>query len=234
MAIAGLLCIGRLKERKMNAVEITMIVILVGLGVATLSKSFFAGLACTVLINMFINSKFKQIIGAVGVGIVVAWFFTYLYTHGNEYVVALFERFLEGDSLEGLTSHRSVIWIGYLKTIFTDPHCLVMGEGIHAAPPASIGAVSHNVYLEVLYYTGIIGGALLVLLLRGMVKRKKRKLIQYLPLGVFLVRAFAINLFLREAFMIDLVIILLTLNDVGGITDNRKFTLDRIDIGAEM
>lgn len=222
MAIAALLCFGRLEDRKMKLIEVAMIVTLTVLGIMTLSKSFLLGLACTVLLYIFINGNLRQIAGALGFGIVVVTVFVYLHAIGNEFVTALIGRFTESDSLEGVTSSRSAIWLGYLKVIFSNLQCLLIGKGINAASPISVGHASHNLYIEVLYYTGIIGGGLLLFILWGMVRRQKKMRVKYLPLGIFLVRAFAINLFVREAFMIDMIIVFLILNSRVGSPNNEK------------
>ena len=216
LAIAGLLSMARIEKQKLKPIEIIMIVVLAACGVMTLSKSFFVGLVLTIAIYMCVSGNLKHIAGAVCLGAVTVSLFAYLYAAGNQYVTAIFGRLLESDSLDGLTSSRLTIWLGYLDAIFSDPLCLLIGKGINAAPPAAVEQATHNLYIEILYYVGIIGGVLLFFALKGFVKRRKRKLIQYLLMGIFLIRAFAINLLVREAFMIDIMLVCFFLNAQQG------------------
>lgn len=228
MAIAGLLCLGYLKKRKIRIREIVMIVLLAMLGIMTLSKSFFLGLGVTLVVYFYSTGNLKGAISAFGIGAAAAVIIFVLYQQGNSYIIALIDRFSGADSLDNLTSSRSEIWLGYLNVIFSRPLRLLIGFGLNAPYPTEVPKASHSLYIESIYYLGLIGILILGSFLFALLKKQRRRLIQYVPITVFAVRAFAINLLVREAFGICLIIIFMFLNyDVNSMEPEDRQIADR-------
>lgn len=77
----------------------------------------------------------------------------------------------------------------------------------------------HNTYIEVLYYIGILGAIILVYFVRlaGIRRISRQKSMASLPIIIIiiilLVRFLAINIFNREAFMICLMLVGLSLRN---------------------
>lgn len=76
-----------------------------------------------------------------------------------------------GGGLSAMTTGRSDIWKMYLSFIVSRPDVLLCGRGLSADFYGSRAV--HNVYIEILYYIGLIGGFLLVTTLYGIEKEKK-------------------------------------------------------------
>lgn len=214
LAITGVLALPQMQKRRIKKTEWILVVLLAIMGVMTLSKSFFLGLIATFGVMVFFSGNMKKFIALVSGIVSAVVVVSVLYAQNNSYVIAMFNRLGDGTgSMEAMTSSRSVIWIGYLKYLFLEnPVSLIVGNGIGAGALEAVGKVSHSVYIESFYYLGATGVVLLLAFLVGFCRKGKRNNIQYLPLCVFLVRALAINLLLREAFMICMIIVVLYIN----------------------
>lgn len=112
------------------------------------------------------------------------------------------ERFFRGDvsaSLNTLTSGRFDIDVMHFKYIFERPIFLLFGESMNYAFYSGINHVAHNTYFDILFSWGLVGIALIFILMHYWmrysiphnVKREKK---QYLPLltlmGAFLSLSF--------------------------------------------
>lgn len=107
------------------------------------------------------------------------------------------------------TSGRTDLWKYYIDYLLSNIKVLLLGMGLGAGN-LWVGA-SHNYYIDIFYYLGIIGGILYCLCLFSIfgIKRyciRSPKIYQYLPLIIFLIRAFARNLILSEQLVFMLII----------------------------
>ena len=114
-----------------------------------------------------------------------------------------------------ITSGRSDLWLMYLKYLITDIKSLFIGVGIGAGNLP--GGASHNFYIEIIYYLGLIGGILFLICIvnifkNNALKKKNRVVTNYIPLAIFIVRAFAINILHSEQLVFCLLICVLALN----------------------
>ena len=126
--------------------------------------------------------------------------------------------FDESSELSSVTSGRSVLWIYYLKYLFANIPTLILGSGIGSGN-LPIGA-SHSFYIDILYHLGIIGGIFFILCILAIFKpnpfvKEKREFYNYIPLIIFLFRAFSINLLHSEQLPFCLLICALTMNWYG-------------------
>ena len=130
-----------------------------------------------------------------------------------------FARIFDANSdLSSATTGRSDLWIYYLKYLLTNIPTLVFGVGIGAGN-LPIGA-SHSFYIDILYHLGIIGGisfiaCILVIFKPNPFYTQKSKFYNYIPLIIFLFRAFSINLLHSEQLPFCLLICALTMNWYG-------------------
>ena len=75
----------------------------------------------------------------------------------------ILERFTAGDDISSLTTVRSDLWMQYLEFLYNSILALVFGVGFGAGNVGELAA--HNTYIDLLYYLGIIGTAILIVIL---------------------------------------------------------------------
>ena len=124
-------------------------------------------------------------------------------------LLRIHSNFTADGNLNISTSGRDELWKYYIVYLFDNVKLLFFGAGLGAGN-LWIGA-SHNYYIDILYYLGIIGGILYCLCLFNIFGYKKYcikkpKIYQFLPLMIFLIRAFARNLILSEQLTFMLII----------------------------
>jgi hypothetical protein len=217
MAISCLLILVNSKHRIVN---ITLLAFLTVFGVMTLSKTFLITLAITFVVYYLKQLSYINIKNVFTAGLVLLLLVLF-FNSDSVYVVSILSRFNESSyNIDMLTSSRWSIWIGYLQYIFTNIYVLIMGRGTIAPYLIIDGWASyamHNTYIEVLYYVGIMGAIILVYFIRltGVRRISRQKSMATLPLFILLVRLLAINIFNREAFMVCLILIGLSLRYVN-------------------
>lgn len=210
MAIAGLLIMPEIRgDKKRTRGEIVLLGLLILTGLLTLSKSFATCLVATIILYILLGAerrKLERLIKFIlPLSVLLA---AYDWASGTRYISAIILRFGNASTLEELTSSRTIVWIDYLKYILTHPDYLILGAGAGAGRLQNYGA-SHSFYIECLYYFGTIGCILFAAFIYSMLHTTEARRIYYLPAIVFLIRGFAINIVLREAFSTDLIIMML-------------------------
>lgn len=139
-------------------------------GLATLSKSFIllsVVLIFFVIIKLFILSPKKAGI-ACGVFIV---FLAILYLLFSDVVISIFTRFFSSTSIGDIAefnwseflTFRNDLWGAYLIKIFESPHSIMFGYGLGAKELPNM-LCPHNVYISLMYHTGLIGFVIMLLL----------------------------------------------------------------------
>src|SRR5699024_8755203 len=83
----------------------------------------------------------------------------------------VFERLSQADDIESLTTGRSRIWKEYLSYFAEHAELLVFGRGLGAG--LINRSASHNTYIDILYYLGIVGGALMLGMLGSIAKQRE-------------------------------------------------------------
>ena len=126
-------------------------------GVQTYSKSFLIVFSVT-LVLIFVdliknkNSKFMAVLFLIVIGVGTYLVFSG-YFSAIDFIIG---RITTSNSLSEFTTGRSDIWDEYLRHIFNNgPLKIMFGEGLSA--PLLNEKGSHNFYIELLYYFGIIG-----------------------------------------------------------------------------
>ncbi len=123
-------------------------------GMLSYSKTFF--IVFVVLVLSFIALLFirkKYLAGVVSIVVCAAAFVILLNIESSPLAVILY-RIAQGSDLSDFTTGRSDIFIRYVKAIFESPLNCIFGGGFDNP---ILGKATHNLFLEIVYYTGIIG-----------------------------------------------------------------------------
>lgn len=127
-------------------------------GTLTYSKSFLLMLLLPLSIFMFANHKIGRYdIQVISLALIAAAGALLLMIN-PDFLVGMQKRMETGSSL---TTGRTDIWLGYLDYIYHHPDVAFFGVGIGA--DLLYNHAMHNVYIEILYHLGIVGGFLLIL-----------------------------------------------------------------------
>ena len=113
-----------------------------------------------------------------------------------------------------LTSGRSSLWLMYIDYLLSDIKSLIFGVGIGADVYSIIGYQSHSYFIEIVFFTGLIGAFFYAWAMVSIFSPKRYCNAKidpslYIPLIVFLIRGLARCLFADEqlVFMILLCVI---------------------------
>ena len=119
------------------------------------------------------------------------------------------------DDLSKMTSGRSELQAAYLEHFRENTGSLLLGEGLGAPHIGSGGRGPHNTFIDIVYYFGIVGGAVyigtLVSFMRVKVRFTTAKMHQWIPLASLLVRLMAISLLLLNNITLYYLLIWLSL-----------------------
>lgn len=185
-----------------------LLVILIIIGLATISKMYIITLIVSAIIYLTLNIKqikkfsINKLLIAIGALI-------FLMSVSNKYILPVFESRIENiENVEQLTTGRSEIWIKYVKYILNNPKVLLIGNGI--GTPYLDGTASHNTYILIVYRLGIIGTIIFISFLYSIIKKHKTKINinNFMPLLVFMIASFALDIFDFDSFIYILVLIL--------------------------
>ena len=128
-------------------------------GVQTYSKSFLISLLMVIVIIFVEFARMKNTKVSSLLFVIVIAVMLYMFSSGYfRSVDFILSRFTDSSNVSELTTGRSDIWLDYLGHIFSDFRRMLFGSGISA--PLLNHRGSHNFYIELLYYFGIIGTGL--------------------------------------------------------------------------
>ena len=199
VAIAGLLVTAVCRKAKLcDWIYLAAMVIF---GIMSLSKSFFLGLIFTlviVILYVFVKKPSKGIAlvtAAFGAGLI------FLLKDNFYYFDIIMSRMAIGDAdLNTYTSNRFDHYAVYIQKILNSLRILFFGNGYGTLID---GMASHNIYLEAVYYFGIVGiialGWTLLKIYRDSLGRGKG-ILRFLIVLVILFRGLAINIFTSIIF----------------------------------
>lgn len=171
----------------------------------TLSKTGIAILALMIFIYviMALKQDFKRRIKFLAVAgsifIIVCLIF-------SGFIMKTINRFMEAttsaDAVNSLLTHRDVLWVAYIKEIFSSPLKFLFGHGmLHSQiyfEQFNSFTETHNFYLFLLHRFGLFGSIALGYIVYLFIKtanREKPKAIAYLPLIFILIESFCDNTF---------------------------------------
>lgn len=203
--------------QKTRPIYMILFGVLAAFGLMSVSKSFLIVLAVMIAI-LWLNSLrqggttfFKLTFSLVAAGALILIFAEEAV---NTYVLRL-TKDSAGD-LSSVTTGRSDIWIAYIKEMLRSFRTLFFGAGLGQI----LEKGSHNTYIEMIYYIGLIGSALYFFVLKSSIAIKKfpRNILYYIPLLVLLIRFVGISMFMQDSLWYYIAIICLLLTD----DDKRK------------
>lgn len=213
-ALSGVLLIFLQEEKgKRRNRMLVLGLVLLYCGFLSASKAFFLTIAAVFvfwfvkLIVMRGNIKRKLVL-VLCVGLAVAAALA-SGIFEDQWNVIVF-RFRQSTTLSGLTTGRTDIWLGYLKSLSQDMKLLLLGRGY--TNTLDNGVASHNTIIQIIYQFGILGGIVLLgwayYFIRGTLKYYRVK-IRLLDAAVLLTGAFlpwmALDLaFFDEFFLMPL------------------------------
>lgn len=212
LAFIMLLCL-----RKKGKVSLDIFWILYGLltvfGFLTISKSFmlvyiviFAVTAVIVLKN---GNPIENCLLMIGV---IAIFMVGFSEDGL--ISKVLERITSANNVNELTTGRSDIWENYMNLINSDPSIVVFGTGLTNHMLNKKG--SHNLFIEVIYYLGLMGVVLLVLgmyfCLRKSEQKRKKIMLNWLGIVVLPVMYFFLQALFSYVFTYNIFICWLVYN----------------------
>ena len=155
--------------------------------IITYSKSAILMLALPMLYLIYSLFKKKKIFSVLIILILAAFAVVLALSGQIEPVNVVLSRFEAASStdevdINSLTTGRFDLWITYSKYMLNHYFALFIGEGINAGLIGSHG--SHNTYIQVFYYLGIVGGTLLILIFmailsQSIMKKNKKTLLNY-------------------------------------------------------
>ena len=203
IALAG--WFGLVVAKQTNKLDYIIIIILSVFGAMSISKSFlvmYAILLLFVLISLGRQNLSSLIKGVLIIGLLcIVTFFIIDKEYINAYINRLVLDINSSMSLSSVTTGRLDIWKGYLYYVFSDAKVLLFGEGLGA--DYFMTRATHNYFLEMIYYMGIIGSVLYLLCIKVAFPQRnvsvKRALVNYLPIIILFVRGMAINMIFSEA-----------------------------------
>lgn len=174
------------------------------LGFATISKSFFLVYFPVVLLNAFFTRSEKKLLRLIVV-------FTILIAVLAWDPLGLLDGILARFESTDLTTGRTQIWGYYITAIEESVSTLLWGYGANAP---YVRRPAHNMYIETVYYLGLIGTilffAVLLIIVHTNAYRFKRNILNYLGFGTMAaqffmlcgLKAYELPFYLMVAYMI--------------------------------
>ncbi|MBI9008551.1 MAG: hypothetical protein JEZ05_00845 [Tenericutes bacterium] len=211
MAVAFLLVLYDTKV--LNKTFFIVLPLLIYFGFLTGSKSFLVSVLVIFFVYLFwvffsnIRKGFKTITILL---IILLLFLSFAdLTSINDVLQRYLYDFQNSFDLSDFTSGRISISLVYLKYIFSDLTVFLFGTGFNSGPLNDVA--SHNYILEVFYHLGFMGSLIYFLLVIRLITKNMEKknfnLLLIIPLAVFILRSFAINLFFRDSLYFYIILI---------------------------
>lgn len=177
-------------------------------GLMSVSMSFVLSLVVILFVALLVFVKRKPRIFVLGCIIMVASGILVFLLRNVGFISTIMYRiqgYLEDDDLTvaSFTTGRSDIWLNYIKYIFANIKCLLIGVGIGKDASAIVYREAHSYFLEVVFYLGIIGSVLYIRLMMMAFGAKqyctsRPKWFFYIPFIAFFFRCLARCLFENE------------------------------------
>lgn len=141
-------------------------------GVLTYSKTFF--LALVLLVAIFVAWQFwnrKLLRGILYVALIIGCGSYLIFSPSSPFAVVM-SRLAGATNLSELTTGRTDVFAAYRDIITQDAKTFLLGCGLAAS---SLAKDPHNLFLEITYYTGVIGLALFLLMGFALAKSARRQ-----------------------------------------------------------
>lgn len=211
IAMSGLFVLYARKEiRKLFFIMSALLMIY---GLMTLSKSFLVSilfLFVYIIILSFNNSYADGL--KLLVSIALLCLLTYVVIDKDvlaNFIMRVQNDFSDPSDLASITTSRTVIFSSYWTYITENLNVMFFGEGMNADLLWGFG--THNAYLEIWYYLGLLGSMIYITLISSIIRPPRNlsqvSFVSLLPLFMFLLRACAINLMFRDNIYFYMILI---------------------------
>lgn len=162
-AMSGVLVLFLNPQKKGRmAMSALLLVLLVFCGFLSVSKSFLLISACA-LIVWFLTFLFQRGKLSVKLTVIMTMLvgvaFLLSATVFTDLMDMMFARLSGTQTLSDFTTHRSELWLNYLRELGEKPALLFFGKGY--STDLLNGRGSHNTLLQIVYQLGIVGGVVL-------------------------------------------------------------------------
>lgn len=162
-AMSGVLVLFLNQQKKGRvAMSALLLVLLVFCGFLSVSKSFLLISACA-LIVWFLTFLFQRGKLSVKLTVIMTMLvgvaFLLSATVFTDLMDMMFARLSGTQTLSDFTTHRSELWLNYLRELGEKPALLFFGKGY--STDLLNGRGSHNTLLQIVYQLGIVGGVVL-------------------------------------------------------------------------
>lgn len=191
-----------------NKYNYILLLILLAVGISTISKMYIITLIISVVIYIIFNA-YNLVKISIGKIILVILFAIISFVIINKYIIPVYEsRFDNVKNIDDLTTGRSDIWKEYINQISNNLKILFIGEGIGNG--YLYGHASHSTYILIVYRLGIVGSILFIGFILTIMKNIKINIwsIYNIPLLVLMITNFALDIFDFDSFPYLLVLIL--------------------------
>ncbi len=170
----GIIMMIRLKECKKikTAPFVFSVIILLIFGILTYSKTFF--LALVFLLGLWILWQFwdrKHLRAVLIILAMIPTALVLLFGENSPFAIVI-TRLTSGSGLSDFTTGRTDIFMTYIGAIFTNAKTLLFGRGLAVS---NLGMDPHNLFLEIAYYTGIVGLILFLCFFFALLKVMRNK-----------------------------------------------------------
>lgn len=177
---------------------------LTAFGILSYSKTFFLVFVVMGVIYIIWQFRNKKIfLGVLLVGAIILSADFLLFSEASPFAVVV-ARLLDSESVSDLTTGRTDIYLQYLEAIGKNPWTALFGYGFAAS---GLEHDPHNIYLEIMYFSGIVGLGLFIALfvaMMGVLKQQEPSVVQqsWISKYVVLVMVIILYLSLNGMFMV--------------------------------
>lgn len=193
----------------------------------TYSKSAFLMLIFPLILIIYSTIRNKKYFFTIIISVLILLLIVMTIIGKFHMFEIVLSRLKNADGLNALTTGRFNLWRIYLEYIFSNIRVLFFGKGISSNILYSLAP--HNTYIDILYYLGIIVGAMYILLNLKIIKQYskyiKRNLLNY---SIFIV-ILCMYFFLSEIFYYDSVFHILIATIVYNLSIERKQKICKFD-----
>lgn len=139
--------------------------------ILTLSKSAFVMLLLPLFLLLYSKVKSRKYFVFLSTLIVSIIFALQIFAGKIEMFSDILYRFNKATDIDSLTTGRSYLWRDYIDFLFENPIQLLFGGGFGAG--VLNGRAAHNTYIDLIYYLGIVGTMLMLLVFGVIIDIKK-------------------------------------------------------------
>ena len=137
-------------------------------GMLTYSKTFFVVWVLLVVVFIVFHFYKKQYLKGIGIflGFVGSILLLGAVTSRDGPISIILYRLASSTNLDSLTTGRSQIFVAYFNVLSDSLKNMLFGMGLHAE---ALERGTHNMFLEITYYTGIVGLTLYICYFCGLI-----------------------------------------------------------------